>query len=679
MTLRKSTILPFLLVCFAATVVVGGAEPSSDAQALSRPPLKIPVGEDDLHARFDDIWREVERLRAADRIEEARRIAEAYRQLVEQANGKLLPLPDGEVELHVVGLYEGAVPGGRQGGQHPQGHAEVTVEFTGQPLVLALCAYEPVKWKVNVADGVDLRRVVLSGYHEQELELKGQSKDVVVTNETSNGAKRRFYVHDQQDAAHYETMLVRMNELTKLRPAAFQGSYRYEGKPILICETNVAWRRQLLATRLAPLHKSATKFERDNQRRRMQAVRFQAVHLTAKEGNDPFHGFQSELAQFTPSGPIAGTLRSLPARLNHVAVDPQGPTYYAIEGHQVVKVDLDADTTTKLSMDEKLPKLSWPCGLAFDTKRRRLVLVSLGGEGFMYAYDVKQEEWSLVRSLENLDLMCLAYSPENDLLYGLQMNLDSNLVTLAPGGEKLAEVKLDQSVRFGTPNPFSHVQIASAGRHVVVLTPPQPDFNAEGFPKRVQTLLIDPANGKTLYRDVSRPHAGAQKFRPDELAELWEELPTADDNQAELLIWQMAAGGKQSVEFLRNKFTPLRQVDRERVAALIRQLDDDQFQVREQAYRQLAELGDVAAGELTQAAEKPNSNEQKFTIRRLLNAIESGAPISPELRRELLAIRVLGRCDAAEAVDLLEHLAKERPGAVRSRAAEEILQRIGER
>lgn len=60
--------------------------------------------------------------------------------------------------LHTIGIYE---PGAR----------EVVVNITDDttPIVLALNAYERTTWKVNLKEGVKLTRVILAGYHAQQI------------------------------------------------------------------------------------------------------------------------------------------------------------------------------------------------------------------------------------------------------------------------------------------------------------------------------------------------------------------------------------------------------------------------------------------------------------------------------------------------------------------------------
>jgi hypothetical protein len=59
-----------------------------------------------------------------------------------------------------------------------------------------------------------------------------------------------------------------------------------------------------------------------------------------------------------------------------------------------------------------------------------------------------------------------------------------------------------------------------------------------------------------------------------------------------------------------------------------------------------------------------------------LAAIEQNAPASPELAREVRAVKVLEHVGNPEAVKLLEQVAADTPGADRTRAAKSALDRL---
>ncbi len=103
-----------------------------------------------------------------------------------------------------------------------------------------------------------------------------------------------------------------------------------------------------------------------------------------------------------------------------------------------------------------------------------------------------------------------------------------------------------------------------------------------------------------------------------------------------------------------------------------------QFAVRNDATRQLAELGDAAASALREADSAGATLEIKRRIDQLLKALE--VPISnPERLRALRAIEALEYQGTTEARQMLEELAKGLPTALITREAQASLQRLAAR
>ena len=110
-------------------------------------------------------------------------------------------------EVHAIGLYEGRLadpkgyrralqrevdrcrddPGGRCWSKSwPKirrafkRSATVFVDHPGLPVTLVLTAYEPTLWKIRVAPGSTIERVILSGYHRQRVERSKDLRDTAV-------------------------------------------------------------------------------------------------------------------------------------------------------------------------------------------------------------------------------------------------------------------------------------------------------------------------------------------------------------------------------------------------------------------------------------------------------------------------------------------------------------------
>ncbi len=55
------------------------------------------------------------------------------------------------------------------GGYHPTGTINIQIERKNQPVILALSSYEPVHWNITLVKEVKLEKVIINGYHDQEI------------------------------------------------------------------------------------------------------------------------------------------------------------------------------------------------------------------------------------------------------------------------------------------------------------------------------------------------------------------------------------------------------------------------------------------------------------------------------------------------------------------------------
>jgi len=172
-----------------------------------------------------------------------------------------------------------------------------------------------------------------------------------------------------------------------------------------------------------------------------------------------------------------------------------------------------------------------------------------------------------------------------------------------------------------------------------------------------------------------RPHPGVADLSDERLDELWKLLADRDEQQAEKAVWEMAAGQAASVDYIARHLTPIPKVDDAKVKALVAQLDVDDFNSRRKAQEELASFGGLIAP-LLEAESQNASAEVRATIRRLLNAIEQSSPSSPEVARDIRIAKMLELVGSAEAVKLLEQLAKANENADRTRAAKRALDRL---
>jgi hypothetical protein len=142
----------------------------------------------------------------------------------------------------------------------------------------------------------------------------------------------------------------------------------------------------------------------------------------------------------------------------------------------------------------------------------------------------------------------------------------------------------------------------------------------------------------------------------EQVQALWDVLAETDAPKAHQAVWALIASPRVTIPFLKDRMKPTDPVDPKRVARLIEKLDDDNFEERERATKELEELRDLAAPALRKALAQKPSEEKRARATRVLEQVES--PIAPpELLRVLRAIEVLEHLGTPEARELLEALA----------------------
>lgn len=141
-------------------------------------------------------------------------------------------------------------------------------------------------------------------------------------------------------------------------------------------------------------------------------------------------------------------------------------------------------------------------------------------------------------------------------------------------------------------------------------------------------------------------------------------------------MWRLAAGGDKTVEYFRRHLMPIAKSDVARIEALIKELDDDDFKIRDRASKELGRIGAPAEARLERAT-KSHSAEVRSRARLLLAELKDGRSSDPNIRREIRAVSVLGRIGTPRAIEYLEELERDDEASLRRRQARIVLERLG--
>lgn len=246
----------------------------------------------------------------------------------------------------------------------------------------------------------------------------------------------------------------------------------------------------------------------------------------------------------------------------------------------------------------------------------------------------------------------LAFSPDGKTLVAGGSDGNVRLWEVATGRQRL-QMK-------GHRGPVNTVAVAADGRAV---------FSGSAD----STVLVwDPWS---CSRGVPRPpQAEAAPLSAADLAALWVDMADRDAMKAFHAMRTLGASPRQAVDWFRERLRPA-SVDAQRIARLIRNLDDKEFPVRQQASKELIELGDLATDSLNEALASRPSLEVRVRIEEIMRPLET-RQYEPAYLRALRAVEVLERVGAADARQLLERLAQGAPPARLTVEARQALDRL---
>ncbi len=165
------------------------------------------------------------------------------------------------------------------------------------------------------------------------------------------------------------------------------------------------------------------------------------------------------------------------------------------------------------------------------------------------------------------------------------------------------------------------------------------------------------------------------KLSDEELGALWSDLAGDDAARAYRALWAMARAPDRAVPLFAEKLRPVAEPDeaeRKRIAALVADLDRDEFEAREKAVRELEQVGEAAGPALRKALEGKPTLEVRRRVEGLLEKVEGN---DPERLRTGRALEALERIGTAEARAVLRTLAAGAAGARLTRDAKASLRR----
>jgi RNA polymerase sigma factor (sigma-70 family) len=163
-------------------------------------------------------------------------------------------------------------------------------------------------------------------------------------------------------------------------------------------------------------------------------------------------------------------------------------------------------------------------------------------------------------------------------------------------------------------------------------------------------------------------------FTPKEWDRVWIELGDPDAKQGFSALRKLVANRAGAVALLRERLQPVAATNKEKIARLIADLDHAEFAKREDATKQLSELGDAAEPALRAALNEKTPPEMRRRVDDLLKQRDQSP--SATLLATVRGIEALEHIGTAEARQLLQHLTKGAADARFTREAKAALERL---
>jgi RNA polymerase sigma factor (sigma-70 family) len=186
-------------------------------------------------------------------------------------------------------------------------------------------------------------------------------------------------------------------------------------------------------------------------------------------------------------------------------------------------------------------------------------------------------------------------------------------------------------------------------------------------------LLTGNTDTSALIWDVAGTRTGpqAKPLTTKELATAWDDLADADATRAQKAVRRLLRVPEQTLALLARELSPAQPVDAKRLIRIVTDLDNDQFNVREEALAELEKIGDVAAPGMRKVLAGKPSLELKHRLDSVLGKFASSQRL-----RTLRAVQTLEQLGTRPSREHLEQLANGASEALLTQESKAAVRRL---
>jgi RNA polymerase sigma factor (sigma-70 family) len=397
------------------------------------------------------------------------------------------------------------------------------------------------------------------------------------------------------------------------------------------------------------------------------------ILATSNSGNNAVSMYERATGKLIRNLPEVGRVG------NYLVLSPDGRWLAGADSSGGVIQAWEVATGNKV-LQLKYNQVAYGVTCAFSPDGRQLATTE---HGLVHFWDVAT--WKEQASLKAYAPLGLAFSPDG-----------RTLATASVEGIRLFELAtLGERVHIRPKGAWVYsLQFSSTGRWLAWVNHPRTiqvwDFHRGellgpflGHDAAVTGLAFSADEGKLasssedstlLVWDVAGAAASMPPTKEGDINQAWQALAGKDARAAYEAIRVLGASPAAAVQHIRQQLKPIAPVDAQRINACLRNLDSDEFAVREQASRDLEQMGQSAVAMLERFLAGKPSLESRKRVEEVLASVSG-----PERLRQVRAVEVLERIGDNQARGMLKDLARGVPEATLTREAKATLERMSKR